>query len=143
MSFTNNHDCRNYSDNKSWTQYCRYGKDVFKPNGCKTWNEIPRWKECYCRDTEPMQWYATIDPRYFEKTTMIIRAIYDGSMWGYQRRFPFQTHDTIYIKDLIDRGHIVLDWERSTNRSKAWASDLLLQLTLVVLALGIVDFFKS
>ncbi|XP_059160102.1 uncharacterized protein LOC131943832 [Physella acuta] len=140
---TNNYDCSNYSDLKSWTMFCFYNKDIFKPNGCKIWNETPRWQECYCRDTEPIQWFATITPRYFRKTSMIIRAVWDGMILGSPRRFPYQPHDTLYIKDLIDRGHIVMTWEGSTNRSKSWASDLLLEFTLVVLALGIVDFFQS
>ncbi|XP_059145987.1 uncharacterized protein LOC131933210 [Physella acuta] len=137
--------CEDLADWKKWFGYCRFGKDFFKPDGCKLNDQIVRklaYSNCYCDDTEPMRWFALIDPFYFKSPYMIIRAVWDGGDRTKPRFFPLQKHNTIYLKDIIDRGHIVMS-QRSTNRSKSWAADLLLELTSVVLAFGTVAFFMS
>ncbi|XP_059145989.1 uncharacterized protein LOC131933213 [Physella acuta] len=137
--------CENYADRDLWYQFCRFGKNVFTPNGCKLMDTRPKFsmEDCYCEDTEPMLWFAVIKPSYFKETNMVISAVWNGEYRERPRFFPHRSYNTIYLRDLFARGHIVRPRQRSTNRSKSWAADLLLELTSIVLAFGTVAFFMS
>ncbi|XP_059139808.1 uncharacterized protein LOC131928441 isoform X1 [Physella acuta] len=139
-----NYDCTNYSDHNSYTVACMFNYRMFPPNSCQKWEGNPRYQDgCYCDDGEPKLWYAYIPARLFRKTTMTIRFIYDGRTFRQQRWFPYRANDTLFVKDLIDRGHITRPNHKSTNRSARRLTNLLLELSSVVLAFGTVASFMT
>ncbi|XP_059158413.1 uncharacterized protein LOC131942523 [Physella acuta] len=124
--------CTNYKS--EWNIYCSYKQEL--KVGCDK-NIMPPHRPCWCNDTTPKQWLVRIKYNFFERDDMAVRFIFDPepNMETHADRAPFEKNNTIYIPDLIARGHIVKPktQSRSTNESWSMSPDLLLEMMSVVL----------
>ncbi|XP_059145958.1 uncharacterized protein LOC131933184 [Physella acuta] len=118
--------------------YCLFNT-VFL-HGCAS--EVRQWMhECYCDDAEPKRWYAWLDPIMFEKSDMVIRFLFEADALNgfFEHRPPYVENSTLFMQDLINRGHVVFKRQvsGSTNCSTYLTYDRVLVLILLALVKGV------
>ncbi|XP_059152824.1 uncharacterized protein LOC131938700 isoform X2 [Physella acuta] len=99
-------------------------------------------QDCWCDDSTPKRWYALIRSHWFKREDTAFRFVFDPAprIDTHADRAPFERNNSLFIPELIERGHIVLRRPpvfgifKSTSGSGFLSPDVLLEMMLLTLA---------
>ncbi|XP_059158403.1 uncharacterized protein LOC131942514 isoform X2 [Physella acuta] len=108
-----------------WMTFCSFKLQL--KVGCEN-RLMSKYIPCWCNNTIPMQWLAQITHPFFERKDMALRFIFDPAPNPntFADRAPFEKNNTLFIPDLMERGHIVnvtYSSSRSTSKSRSMSPE--------------------